>query len=126
MNETAQPRAPFDVTLDEDQVKLLRGHIVIGDDHDDVAPIRLLVGSGHAGYGLYLAQAEHQDEGAVLLQALPTPAPMKAADEFELRRLLSEERETTRQLNRALAQATESPTLMGEPVLAFAKRLAGG
>lgn len=109
--------APLDVTLDEAQAKVLRDHIVIGDDDDDVAPIRLLVGSGHSGYGLYLAQAEYQDEGSVLLHEMPTPAPMKAADEFELRRLLSEERETTRQLTRALAEATEGSTFMGEPVV---------
>lgn len=46
----------------------------------------------------------------------PSP-PMKAADEFELRRLLAEERETTRQLNRALRNATEGPVFMGEPSL---------
>ena len=42
--------------------------------------------------------------------------PMKAADEFELHRLLAEERYTVRQLNRALRDATEPPTFMGEPV----------
>jgi hypothetical protein len=42
--------------------------------------------------------------------------PMKSADEFELHRLLAEERYTVRQLNRALREATEAPTFMGEPV----------
>lgn len=42
--------------------------------------------------------------------------PMKAADEFELHRLLAEERYTVRQLNRALREATEAPTFMGEPI----------
>jgi hypothetical protein len=70
--QAPQP-APFDVTLDEEQVKLLRDTIVIGDDADDLAPIRLVTGDGHSGYGLYLAQAEYQEEGAVLLAAMPKP-----------------------------------------------------
>jgi hypothetical protein len=48
-----------------------------------------------------------------LKQALP----MKAADEFELHRLLAEERYTVRQLSRALREQVESPTFMGEPLI---------
>jgi hypothetical protein len=43
--------------------------------------------------------------------------PMKAADEFELHRLLAEERYTVRQLSRALREQVESPTFMGEPLI---------
>ena len=55
---------------------------------------------------IYLAEA-------VLHLPRVAEAPSKAADEFELRRLLAEERATTRQLARALAEATEPPTFMG-------------
>lgn len=74
----------LDITLDEEQAKLLRDHIVIGDDDDDVAPIRLVTGDGHSGYGLYLAQAEYQEEGAVLLAPLAAPAPLAAAEPYAI------------------------------------------
>ena len=62
-------REPFDVTLDETQATLLRDWL--GDDKDEAASIRLLIGPGHSGYGLYVAQAEYQDEGAILLCSIP-------------------------------------------------------
>jgi len=49
--------------------------------------------------------------------ATPPALPMKAADEFELHRLLAEERYTVRQLSRALREQVESPTFMGEPLI---------
>lgn len=69
---------PFDVVLDEDAADLLRQ--TIGDD-EEAAPVRLLVGGGHSGYGLYLAHAEYQEEGAVLLCPMPSPASLKAGGE---------------------------------------------
>lgn len=96
--------ASFDVTLGEEQVKLLRDTIVIGDDADDLAPIRMVVGDGHSGHGLYLAQVEYQDEGAVLLAAMPKPpaygsaqapalAPTQAAQDVLAERQRQVERE---------------------------------
>lgn len=66
---TTPPAAPaqFDVTIEDDAAKMLRD--MLGDDRDDLSPVRLLVGNGHSGYGLYAAQAEYQEEGAMLLAA---------------------------------------------------------
>lgn len=69
----AEPVA-LDVTLDDEAAKLLRDMLTspwAGDD--DATPIRLLTGNGHSGYGLYVAAAEYQDEGAVLLHELTAP-----------------------------------------------------
>lgn len=52
---------------------------------------------------------------AVLLLPRNQKLPLKAADEFELHRLLAEERYTVRQLSRALREEIEQPTFMGEP-----------
>lgn len=68
----AQPSAQgLDVVLDEDEADLLRQTI---GDAEEAAPVRLLVGDGHSGYGLYAAQADYQEEGAVLLHSMPSPA----------------------------------------------------
>lgn len=58
---------PFDVTLNEEESDLVRQ--TIGDD-EDAGPIRMLVGLGHSGYGLYLARADYQPEGAILLKPM--------------------------------------------------------
>jgi hypothetical protein len=76
INPPAQP-APvqpvaLDVTLDGEEAKLLRD--MLGDDRDEPSPVRLLVGNGHSGHGLYAAQAEYQEEGAVLLATTTPPA----------------------------------------------------
>ncbi|MFY9479145.1 MAG: hypothetical protein WAQ08_15985 [Aquabacterium sp.] len=69
----AQPEdAPrFDVTLTEEEAGFLRD--TLGTE-DDATPIRMLTGHGHSGYGLYLAEAEVQEEGASLLKAMPEPS----------------------------------------------------
>jgi hypothetical protein len=64
----------LDVTLAEDQAGLLRDMLGDREAYAEAIPVRLLVGDGHSGHGLYVAQAEYQDEGAVLLTALPAPA----------------------------------------------------
>jgi hypothetical protein len=75
---TTPPAAPvqepvaLDVTLDGEEAKLLRD--ILGDDRDELSPVRLLVGKGHSGHGLYAAHAEYQEEGAVLLAATPPAA----------------------------------------------------
>jgi hypothetical protein len=72
-----QPVA-LDVTLDGEEAKLLRD--MLGDDRDELSPVRLLVGNGHSGHGLYAAHAEYQEEGAVLLAATPSAALVQEPD----------------------------------------------
>lgn len=61
----------FDVTIEDEPAKMLRAFLTSPlDGDDDPTPIRLLVGNGHSGYGLYLAAAEYPEEGAQLLAEL--------------------------------------------------------
>ena len=78
LNELAALRAQepvstaMDVTIDDDEaLKLLRDMVVTDDG--DFTPVRLLCGDGHSGYGLYIASADYQDEGAVLLAPVAVP-----------------------------------------------------
>lgn len=64
----------LDVTLDEDQAGLLRDMLGDPAEYEEALTVRLIVCDGHSGHGLYVAQAEYQDEGAVLLTALPAQA----------------------------------------------------
>jgi len=64
----------LDVTLDEDQAGLLRDMLGDPAEYEEALTVRLIVCDGHSGHGLYVAQAEYQDEGAVLLTSLPAPA----------------------------------------------------
>lgn len=74
-SQPAAAAAPtLDVTLDEDQAGLLRDMLGDREAYPEAIPVRLLAGDGHSGHGLYVAQAEYQDEGAVLLASLPAPA----------------------------------------------------
>lgn len=68
----------LDVTLDEDQAGLLRDMLGDHAEYPEAITVRLMVGDGHSGLGLYVAQAEYQDEGAVLLASLPAPAAPSA------------------------------------------------
>lgn len=128
LDALAQPEQPapqvvnryIDITLTKDEAEYIAAFIADENESDDEV-VRLLVGAGHAGFGLYAWHPyawhpEYQDEGSVLIKSLPTPEPMKAADQFELLRLLHEERETVRQLLRALREEIEPPIFMGEPV----------
>lgn len=76
-----QEPVALDVTLDGEEAKLLRD--MLGDDRDELSPVRLLVGNGHSGHGLYAAHAEYQEEGAVLLAATPPAAPVQELDGIE-------------------------------------------
>jgi hypothetical protein len=39
-------------------------------DEDESDAIRLLIGNGHSGYGLYVAHPEYLDEGTILIKEL--------------------------------------------------------
>lgn len=64
----------LDVTLDEDQAGLLRDMLGDPAEYEEAITVRLIVCDGHSGHGLYVAQAEYQDEGTALLAPLPATA----------------------------------------------------
>lgn len=78
----AQPVAlgGIDVTLDEDQAGLLRDMLGDRGEYPEALPVRLMSGPGHSGHGLYAAQAEYLDEGAVLLAAFDAQPAQGAAE----------------------------------------------
>ena len=71
-----QEPVALDVTLEGEEAQAL--YDLLGDDREDLSPLRLLVGDGHSGYGLYVALAEYQDEGAELIASINPPAPQPA------------------------------------------------
>lgn len=81
--EAASLRTLMDVTLEGEAADLLRS--MLGEDEGEPpTSIRLLLGEGHSGYGLYVAQAEYQDQGAFLLcNTAPPSVPVVALGEFE-------------------------------------------
>jgi hypothetical protein len=78
--EQGEPVA-LDVILDFDEAKILYDQF--GDDREYLSPVRLIVGDGHSGYGLYAAQAEYQDEGAVLIASITPPAALAKQEQGE-------------------------------------------
>lgn len=83
--EPVQEPVALDVTVEGDAAKLLASMLEPVLD-DEPTPIRLLVGKGHSGHGLYVAAAEYQEEGAVLLvnAAPPQRKPLSAADALRI------------------------------------------
>jgi hypothetical protein len=75
----------LDVTIEGDNAILL--YDFLGEDRDELSPLRLVVGKGHSGYGLYVAQADYQDEGAVLVTSI-TP-PLAKQEQGEIERLIA-------------------------------------
>lgn len=74
--------AAFDVVLSEDDALLLRS--VIGDEAE-AQSIRLSVGEGYGGYGLYARSAECPEEGGTLIRTIeaPSPVPEEGATEAQ-------------------------------------------
>lgn len=77
-------RTALDLTLTAEESAYLWD--TMGEDRNDLSPIRLLVGDGPGGYGLYVASAEYQEEGVMFVcgirnkDALETAAKGHAAD----------------------------------------------
>lgn len=71
--ERGREPVALDVTIEGDSAKLLAAMLEPVLDEEPI-PIRLLVGNGHSGHGLYVAAAEYQDEGAALLVNTSPPA----------------------------------------------------
>ena len=63
---------------DEDVLQLIRD--MVAHEDGDLMPIRLLLGDGHSGHGLYIASADYPEEGAHLLTATP---PLATAPEAQ-------------------------------------------
>jgi len=82
--EQGEPVA-LDVTLTEEESEFLRDSI----GTDDVSSIRLTVGHGHSGYGLYVSNVDYQDEGASLI-ANTTPQQRKPLTDEHLQRIIYE------------------------------------
>jgi hypothetical protein len=78
----------FDVTIEGDAAKLLLDMVSPVLSYDEPTSIRLVVGDGHSGYGLYAACAEYQEEGAVLLVST-TPQQRKPLTESHKRKPLT-------------------------------------
>ncbi len=71
-------KADLDITIEGDSAKLL--HTMLSpalEGDDEFSPVRLIVGGGHSGYGLYVASADYPGEGAELL------APVTRSDAAE-------------------------------------------
>lgn len=64
----AQPESvALNVTIEGEAAKLLAAMLEPALNGDDPTPIRFMVGNGHSGYGLYVADDEYPEEGANLL-----------------------------------------------------------
>lgn len=78
----------------------------------EAAP-QVTLGNGHSGFGWYVHDTEYPEEGAIFIAAAQdAPAPVVAEPA---------ECENCKQLARALGEALEQPTFMGEPVLPTAE-----
>jgi hypothetical protein len=66
-----QPVA-LDVTIDDDDALAYLRDMVVQSD-GDLTPIRLIVGDGHSGRGLYVFSADYPDEGGVKIADVATP-----------------------------------------------------
>ncbi len=63
-----------DITIeDDDALSYLRDMVVQSDG--ELTPIRLLVGDGHSGRGLYIASADYTDEGAIKIADVADTPP---------------------------------------------------
>lgn len=63
----------LDLTLTKEEAEGLAAVIDAELESDDDT-VRLMVGDGHSGYGLYAAHPEYPEEGAILVKNLPAPA----------------------------------------------------
>jgi len=87
-------RTLLDVTLTKDEAEHIAAFITEEAGPGDGA-VRLMVGDGHAGYGLYAADPEYPDEGAILVKSMEAPDGVPALPALptteELERLYEEE-----------------------------------
>ena len=63
---------PLDITLTRDEAEYIAAFISTEDQEPGDDAVRLLVGPGHSGYGLYAAHPEYPEEGAIFIKATPS------------------------------------------------------
>lgn len=73
---TAQPCPALDVTLDQERAGFLRD--ILGGDLGELCSVRLFVGEGRSGHGLYVAHASHLDDGFIFVAGFPAGAAAPA------------------------------------------------
>lgn len=70
-------RTALDLTLTQAEAQNIAAFL--GDDAESEAEaVRLLIGDGHSGYGLYVAHPDYPEEGALLVKRLPEPRGVDA------------------------------------------------
>lgn len=87
---TQAPRMALDLTLTKEEAEGLASFLDCDLESDDDT-VRLLIGHGHSGYGLYAAHPEYPEEGAILVTNMPAPDGGAAADPVLPRRATDEE-----------------------------------
>lgn len=69
-----------DITIDDDDaLEFLRDMLVQSDG--DLTPIRLFIGDGHSGRGLYVASADYPEEGAIKIADIAALQPAQPEQE---------------------------------------------
>jgi len=71
--EPEQEPVALNLTIEGEAAKYLSAMLVPALDGDDPTAIRLMIGEGHSGYGLYVANDEYPEEGAELLVNIIPP-----------------------------------------------------
>ena len=90
IKQIKQETVALDVTLDEAAVEMLNAFSSpLPPSLDEYNELRLMLGEGHSGYGLYLSLADYPEEGSELLvNTHPQPKQEPLTDE-QILRLLS-------------------------------------
>lgn len=71
-HDTCGIRAALDVTLTKDEAEYIAAFVNDSAEQDDEV-LRLMVGDGHSGYGLYVSDPDYPEEGAILVKNMPAP-----------------------------------------------------
>lgn len=69
-------RTALDVTLTKDEAEYIAAFVSDSAEQNDEV-LRLMVGDGHSGYGLYVSDPDYPEEGAILVKNMPTPDGVK-------------------------------------------------
>jgi hypothetical protein len=87
----ARPDAPaLDVLIDDEAGRFLLSCLSPDPETGECTPLRLILGDGHSGHGLYVSEAECPEEGASLLARIPTQARPDAAVDPDTHRVQEE------------------------------------